>query len=102
MKKRIIISAVFVILTALVTSCDRAEEQAKIGSIEELFRDAGVIRVQQSKDQNEIVLKDMNGAERKISDFSGKIIFLNFWATWCLPCRKEMPFLGLELKDRWA
>jgi thiol-disulfide isomerase/thioredoxin len=33
------------------------------------------------------------GAARKLSDFRGKFVLLNIWATWCIPCRKEMPTL---------
>lgn len=36
-------------------------------------------------------LKDQNGKVHKLSDYKGKTIFLNFWATWCPPCRAEMP-----------
>lgn len=36
-------------------------------------------------------LKDQNGIVHKLSDYKGKTIFLNFWATWCPPCRAEMP-----------
>ena len=36
-------------------------------------------------------LKDQYGNEISLSDYKGKIIFLNFWATWCPPCRAEMP-----------
>jgi thiol-disulfide isomerase/thioredoxin len=32
-----------------------------------------------------------DGAEIDLSDFAGKIVFVNFWATWCAPCLKEMP-----------
>ena len=35
--------------------------------------------------------QDINGNTVKLSDYSGKIIMLNFFATWCPPCRKEMP-----------
>jgi peroxiredoxin len=38
-------------------------------------------------------LPDINGGRRSISDFKGKIILLNFWATWCPNCREEMPSL---------
>ena len=34
---------------------------------------------------------DENGEMRNIREWDGKIVFLNFWATWCPPCRKEMP-----------
>lgn len=36
-------------------------------------------------------LKDLNGKEVSLSDFKGKKVFLNFWATWCPPCKAEMP-----------
>ncbi|GKU23235.1 TlpA family protein disulfide reductase [Clostridium folliculivorans] len=38
-------------------------------------------------------LKTLDGKEISLSDFKGKKIFLNFWATWCPPCRQEMPEL---------
>lgn len=46
---------------------------------------------------------DENGKEMKLSDYKGKVILLNFWATWCPPCRKELPDLSTistELKDK--
>lgn len=36
-------------------------------------------------------LKDLNGNELSLSDLKGKKVFLNFWATWCPPCKAEMP-----------
>lgn len=36
-------------------------------------------------------LKDLNGNEVSLSDFKGKKVFLNFWASWCPPCKAEMP-----------
>jgi peroxiredoxin len=38
-------------------------------------------------------LGDMNGATVSAADFDGKIMLLNFWATWCKPCIEEMPML---------
>ena len=41
----------------------------------------------------EIVFKDSSGEDVNLDDFKGKLLILNFWATWCAPCRKEMPSL---------
>ena len=39
----------------------------------------------------DFTLPDMSGRKVSLSDFKGKAVFLNVWATWCAPCRREMP-----------
>jgi thiol-disulfide isomerase/thioredoxin len=41
----------------------------------------------------EFSLKDISGKRSNLKDFRGKVVFLNFWATWCVPCRDEMPLM---------
>ncbi|HEX4942852.1 MAG TPA: redoxin family protein [Usitatibacteraceae bacterium] len=43
---------------------------------------------------------DGDGQPRTLAQFSGKVVVVNFWATWCTPCREEMPGF-VKLQSRW-
>ena len=40
-----------------------------------------------------VIFEDFSGTETNIKNYIGKLVIINFWATWCLPCKKEMPSL---------
>jgi len=48
-----------------------------------------------------LLFREPNGAERRLSEYRGKVVVLNFWATWCVPCREEMPLLA-GMQKRYA
>jgi peroxiredoxin len=44
-------------------------------------------------------LPDLNGKTVKLADYAGKVLFINIWATWCVPCREEMPSMEALYKQ---
>lgn len=49
----------------------------------------------------DFVVQDMNGNDVALSDYKGQVILLDFWATWCAPCRIEIPGF-IELYDQYG
>ena len=48
---------------------------------------------------SQTVFTDPEGGEHTLADYAGKVVLLNFWATWCAPCREEMPALNSLQKE---
>lgn len=62
---------------------------------------AGTIKPWTSGATPPLALRDLDGKEHKLADYKGKVVVLNFWATWCDPCREEMPAMQ-RLQDKLA
>jgi thiol-disulfide isomerase/thioredoxin len=61
--------------------------------------EAGICTAKPKTAPLDFVVKDMNGADVKLADYKGKVVMLNFWATWCGPCKVEIPmFTELQTK----
>tara|TARA_B110000238_G_scaffold127448_1_gene137601 strand:+ start:25 stop:540 length:516 start_codon:yes stop_codon:yes gene_type:complete len=52
-----------------------------------------LILIKNPKIYEAVIFKDINQKNVNLDDFKGKLLILNFWATWCSPCREEMPSL---------
>lgn len=57
---------------------------------------AGLLFSQENppKDAPDFTLIDLDGNTISLSELNGNVVFLNFWATWCTPCKKEIPFFN--------
>jgi len=70
---------------------------------EDLFSKAGIKPVKAGTKAPRFRLEDLKGKKSELKDYRGKVILLNFWATWCGPCKEEMPSmeeLYKQLKEK--
>ena len=74
-------------------------------AVERAARSIGQLGVRSANVKDEqapdFTLQSIHGETIRLSDFRGKAVLLNFWATWCAPCRIEMPWF-VEMQDRYA
>jgi cytochrome c biogenesis protein CcmG/thiol:disulfide interchange protein DsbE len=85
----------------------RSRLEALISALVVLAIAFGVVWTQSAKYEPLVVgkpapdfnLPDLNEKTVRLSDYRGKVVFLNFWATWCKPCREEMPSMEVLYKN---
>ena len=70
-------------------------------SIEELSQNLGLQALPEGTKAPDFELESTDGTMVKLSSYQGKVVFLNFWATWCPPCRAEMPSMQ-ELYEQFS
>lgn len=83
--KIVSILMIFSILMFVISACQGEDIKSQVTVTE------GRDYITLDKASIDFELMDLNGEAVKLSDYEGQIVFLNFWATWCPPCREEMP-----------
>ncbi len=66
---------------------------------ETLYFSLGIQRIDPPQKTEDFTLRTLEGERVSLKDYRGKVIFLNFWATWCGPCRMEMPSMEKLWQD---
>ena len=94
MKKIAIILATVAVMIGLMFYADRVTRKPKQNV-------AAMAMPVEGKPAPELKLKDLDGKDVALSDLRGKVVFVNFWATWCGPCQDEIPSL-IDLQNQYA
>jgi thiol-disulfide isomerase/thioredoxin len=94
MKKTILILAIVIAATVVVYVADKATRVHTSASMRPVAMKAG-------EPAPDISVKDLDDKDVTLADYKGKVVLVNFWATWCDPCREEIPWL-IEMQDKYG
>jgi thiol-disulfide isomerase/thioredoxin len=99
-KSLLVIIAVVAVIVATYLA-DRATRQPRKGVQSVAAGNSAGKSTLAGKPAPEMTLKDLDGKDLSLSEYRGKVVLVNFWATWCEPCQVEIPWL-IEIQQKYA
>jgi cytochrome c biogenesis protein CcmG/thiol:disulfide interchange protein DsbE len=100
LKKSLLVIIAVVAVIAATYLADRATRQPRKGALSvSAANSAGSPKA--PKPAPELTLKDLDGKDLSLTQYKGKVVLVNFWATWCEPCQVEIPWL-IEMQQKYA
>jgi thiol-disulfide isomerase/thioredoxin len=97
MKTAIIVIAILAVIVVAAHFADKATRLPKTAA-------ASITKTEakdESKPEPDLTLKDLDGKDVSLASLKGKVVLVNFWATWCEPCKMEIPEL-IELQQEYG
>ncbi len=97
MKNKTLTSCMLVIANLVFLACtSTAQDRTAVGAATSRFDP-----VESGARRPDFMLTDMQGQSRTMDEWDGKILLVDFWASWCVPCRREMPLFN-ELRAKYG
>ena len=100
MKKSLLVIVAVVAVIAATYLADRATRQPRKGVLS-VSAGNSAANPKAAKPAPEVTLKDLDGKDLSLAQYKGKVVLVNFWATWCEPCQVEIPWL-IEMQQKYA
>lgn len=93
--------SIFILFTFTGLALFAADETAEDGpsELQVKLMNLGFQVFRENVEAPDFTLKNLDGDDISLSSYRGKLVFLNFWATWCGPCREEMPSMQALYDD---
>ncbi len=95
MKKSLLVIIAVIAVIAATYLADRATRQPRTSVLKVATANSAPAPAP------DVTLKDLDGKDLSLAQYKGKVVLVNFWATWCEPCQVEIPWL-IEIQQKYA